>query len=163
MRRAIRHTLAAVLLATAAAAGTPVSGEPNLEGVYAAAGVNPDGSEYRGFVHLLRHGDTFLVSWIFPQTSGEAVVFVPASVGIGIVSNGVLAVSYYTARTAGVVVYRIEEDGKRLAGRWTVVDDGGAVHTETLTRLARAVPQPVEGDPPPPPRRPNLIGKNLSL
>ena len=163
MRRAIRHALVAMLLATAGVASTSASGEPELEGVYAVVGVNPDGSEYRGFVHMVRHSETLLVSWVFPHTSDEGVVFVQASVGIGIVSNGALAVSYYTARTAGVAIYRIEEDGKRLAGRWTVVGDGGAVHTETLTRLAGAVPEPVEADPPAPPRRSTPAKESLSL
>jgi hypothetical protein len=162
MYRAIHHAVLAILLATGAAA-TPASEEAELEGVYAAVGVNPDGSEYRGFVLMVRQDETFLMTWMFPRESGEAVVFVPASAGVGIVSDRVLAVSYYTARTTGVVIYRIEEDGKRLAGRWTVVGDGGAVHTETLTRMAGAALQPVEADPPPPPKRPNPVGSGLSL
>jgi hypothetical protein len=168
MGRTVRFALLAILLATAGvAATTPAPGEFELEGLYAAAGVNPDGSEYRGFVHIARNGESFIVSWMFAQRSGEVVVLKPTSVGIGIVSSGVLAVSYYTARMSGVVIYRIEDDGKRLDGQWTVVGDGGAVHAETLTRLPGSALQPVEGDPPvnqaPKRRPPARSGNALSL
>ena len=163
----IRSALVAILAATAGVAATPVSGDVELEGMYAAAGVNPDGSEYRAFVHIVRHGESFIVSWMFPQRSGESVVLEPASVGIGIVSGGALAVSYYTTRMSGVVIYRIEDEGKRLDGKWTLVGDGGAVHTETLTRLPGGALEPVDADPPldqAPRRRPRAgSGDALSL
>jgi hypothetical protein len=160
----MRSALLAILLATAGAAATPAPGESGLEGMYAAAGVNPDGSEYRAFVHIVRHGESFIVRWMFPQLSGEVVVLQPASVGIGIVNGGVLAVSYYTARSSGVVIYRIQDDGERLDGQWTVVGDSGAVHVETLTRLPRGALQPVEVDPPldqAPRRRPRAGAGNV--
>jgi hypothetical protein len=74
-----------------------------------------------------------------------------------------LAVSYYSARSAGLVIYRIEDAGKRLAGRWTVVGARGVVQTETLTRLPGEALQPVEVDPPPPPRRRPSRGADTSL
>jgi hypothetical protein len=148
MRRTLRSVIVALVLAAAGMAATPAAGEPELEGVYGAVGVNPDGSEYRAFVHIVRHGESFIVSWMFPAVSGEVVVFKPTSVGIGIANGGMLAVSYYTARMAGVIIYRIEEDGKRLAGQWTVVGEGGVIHAETLTRLPGVTPPPVEAEPP---------------
>jgi hypothetical protein len=138
-----------MILAMIGGAGIPAAGEPELDGMYEARGTNPDGSEYQGFVQIARRGESFLVTWIFPQAaSDEVVVFRLTSAGVGIVSSGMLAVSYYSKQVAGVAVYRIEEDGKRLAGRWTVAGADGAVHIETLTRLAGQASQPIEADPP---------------
>jgi hypothetical protein len=147
MGRAMRYALVALMLATIGVAATPAGG-PELEGMYIAQGTNPDGSDYQGFVQIARRGESLLVTWIFPQASGEVVVFRLASTGVGILSSGMLAVSYYSTQAAGVVVYHIEEDGKRLAGRWTVAGDDGAVHIETLTRLPGHASQPAEADPP---------------
>lgn len=163
----LRSALLAVLVATAGVAATPAPGDVDLEGMYDAAGVNPDGSEYRAFVRIVRHGESFIVSWMFPQRSGEGVVLEAASVGIGLVNSGTLAVSYYTTRVSGVVIYRIEDNGKRLDGKWTLVGNGGAVHTETLTRLPGGALEPVDVDPPleqAPRRRPRAVpGNALSL
>jgi hypothetical protein len=167
MRGTLASVFLAVVMATAGAAATFAASGPELEGVYAAAGVNPDGSEYRGLVHIVRHGESFVVSWMFPRVSGEEVVFETVSVGIGIASTGMLAVSYFTARMAGVVLYQIGDGGNRLAGHWTVVGEGGALQTETLTRLPGQAPQPVEADPSPEstPKRqvPAGAGKSFSL
>lgn len=103
---------------------------PDLDGVYSCDGVNPAGRPYRGIVEIVRTDNTFRLRWTFPQDADGAL-------GIGIMSNGVLAVSYYGGATAGVVVYKVE-DGNKLVGEWTVVGSEGGVYHETLKRLDRS-------------------------
>jgi hypothetical protein len=148
MNRALRYVLSSVIAVGWAIVPATVAGDPEPSGLYEANGVNPDGTQYRGFVHIVRRGESFLVSWIFPQDSPEANGFGLTSVGVGILSDGVLAVSYYGARSAGVAVYRIDEDGKHLAGHWTVAGEDGSVHAETLTRLPARPPEPLDAVPP---------------
>jgi hypothetical protein len=71
-----------------------------------------------------------------------------SSVGYGILSGHTLAVSYYGAESAGIIVYEIEEDGARLAGRWIVAGDGETVHAETLTRLSARPSESKKAEPP---------------
>lgn len=129
---------------------------PDLAGVYSCDGVNPAGRPYRGIVEIVKMDNTFHLRWTFPQ-EGDAAL------GIGIISNGVLAVSYYGGTTAGVVVYRIE-DGNKLVGDWTIVGADGAVFHETLKLLERGTMpndrdhrdrerRPTEREQPPAPRR----------
>lgn len=127
--------LASVAVVFLAASAQAAEGESTLDGMYASTGVNPDGSQYKGFVHISHRGDSLVVSWMFPQTANGSMVLVPNSVGVGVVSDGMLAVSYYSSRAAGIVLYRIEEDGHRLAGHWTVAGSDGNVYTETLVKL----------------------------
>jgi hypothetical protein len=163
----MRYAVVAMILATIGVAATPAAGEPELEGMYTARGTNPDGSQYEGFVQIARRGESFLVTWVFPQVSDETVVLRLTSTGVGFVGGAMLAVSYYGRQVAGVVIYRVEEDGKRLAGRWTAAGNDGAVHIETLTRLPGQASQPVEGDPPrdeaPKRRAPAYSPKSRSL
>jgi hypothetical protein len=115
---------------------------PDLAGIYICDGVNAQGGAYRGFVEIVRAKDTFRVKWTFPRSGDSAL-------GIGIVSNGVLAVSYYGSETAGVVVYKIDV-GTTLVGEWTVAGVNGGVFKETLTRLPADahMPEGLEGHPP---------------
>jgi hypothetical protein len=119
---------------------------PDLDGTYLSKGQNPDGTEYQGVVRIARRGDSFVVSWMAPYAADRATLLVPTSVGVGVVNGGMLAVSYYSRQTAGVALYRIEEDGQRLAGSWAVAGDNGDVYVETLTRVpesdAREFPAP---------------------
>jgi hypothetical protein len=110
---------------------------PDLAGVYSCDGVNPAGRPYRGIVEIVRMDNTFHLRWTFPQENDAAL-------GIGIISNGVLAVSYYGGAAAGVVVYKIEEDNK-LVGDWTIVGADGTVFHETLKRLEKGT-MPNDGD-----------------
>jgi len=157
MRNPVRRAVLLVVLIAAAAPFARAAGEPELEGMYAASGVNPDGNEYRGVVQIARHGDSLVLTWMFrdaaPDTTAE-VLLVPNAVGIGIANGGMLAVSYYGPRVAGIVLYRIEEDGHRLAGQWTVAGDDGALHSETLTKLPPEAVQPLEDPHPPRPAKP---------
>ena len=67
MTRAVRHVLLAMILATISVAVTPAAGEPEVAGVYIASGLNPDGSQYRGVVHIARLGQSVVVRWIFSR------------------------------------------------------------------------------------------------
>lgn len=151
MTRTVRQivTMAAVL---AGLAGAPVqaAGEVDLDGTYLSEGVNPDGSKYRGVVTISRNGDSFTVSWLTPRAEKDRVLLQRASVGVGILSRDMLSVSYYAPKASGIVVYQIEEQGQRLAGRWAVAGESGAVHSEILTRLPDSAEIPaIEPEAPP--------------
>jgi hypothetical protein len=126
--------------------------EPELDGMYLAEGVNPDGSAYRGLVQIARHGDVHFVTWIMGDGSAETLEIELSSVGLALRDNGMLAVSYYTPDSAGLALYRIEDEGRRLVGRWTIVGGDSTAHAETLTRL-RDVPRPAGEE-----RAPDLPG-----
>lgn len=134
MTRILRRALLVMALVGVAPGPMRAAGEPELIGVYVSQGVNPDGTEYQGFVRIVRHGENFLVSWIFPRLSHELFLLEQSAVGVGILDGGMLAVAYLSPERAGVVIYRVEEGGHRLAGHWAVVGDGAA-HAETLTKL----------------------------
>lgn len=140
------------LLLTAAVVVCPTSSalaagaDTELAGMYALNGTNPDGTQYRGFVHIAHRGESLMVSWMFPKNSEGKMVLVASSVGVGIVSDGMLAVSYYGSGAAGIVLYRIEEEGHRLAGQWTVAGQNGNVYSETLVKLPWEVMEPGTGD-----------------
>lgn len=150
---------ALVLVLVASFPQPAAAGEQLLDGVYSLTGLNPDGSAYRGVVKIVSRGESVLVSWFFPRVSGETIVVTIASVGVGIVRGEMLAVSYYGQDAAGVVLYHIEEGGQRLKGEWvSAVDDSGAVHSETLTKVpaspASVSPPSSESDKQPRPNHP---------
>ena len=99
--------------------------QSDLAGVYQCNGTNPDGSAYHGVVEIVKNYDTFRVRW----TLGNQTPVV----GIGILSEGVLAVSYF-GRAPVVVVYQI--DGSRLIGEWAMGGGGGGIASETLRKVA---------------------------
>ena len=140
MRRALLHTIPVVIL-VAAFATLAQAAQPQLEGTYLAVGANSDGSRYEAVVQIAKHGQSFVVVTIVPDLSGEEEGVPPrlASIGIGILNGDVLAVSDYGPDKARVVSYRIEDGGRRLAGRWTALDGDGTVHEETLTKLSRTL------------------------
>ena len=134
--------LVLLLIGVAGAATTPAlraEESADLTGVYVCDGVNPEGHPYRGIVEIIKTEETFHLRWTFPQNNDAAL-------GIGIVSNGVLAVSYYGGAATGVVVYKIDT-GKRMVGEWTVTGAGGGVYKETLTRLPSSPGMPPPGMP----------------
>jgi len=63
------------------------------------------------------------------RIEGETLVLVPRSAGIGVASDEVLAVSYYAQDVSGVILYRIEDSGQRLVGRWLVAGADGTLLT----------------------------------
>ena len=150
--RARMVALLIICLAMAMPALAQTPPDTDISGVYRCDGVNPQGRTYRGMVEIVKIHDAFQLRWTFPQDESPAL-------GIGIVSNGVLAVSYYGGDIAGVVVYKISE-GKPMVGEWTVVGSEGGVFKETLTRLPGhgnsegGTPRPGERAP----RRPATLG-----
>ena len=153
-----RTLLLVLLLSTLAglSIGPARAEAPDLAGIYICDGVNAQGA-YRGFVEIVRAKDTFRVKWTFPRSGDSAL-------GIGIVSNGVLAVSYYGGQTAGVVVYKLD-GGTTLVGEWTVAGVNGGVFKETLTRMPADGhrPEGLEGHPPDRERKPPIRGDDSKL
>jgi hypothetical protein len=141
MVKSVLFGFAILALFTSVTAAAEPAPEKNLTGVYACEGKNPDGSPYQGIVEILQVRDTYLVRW---TVGGEKRV-----VGVGIVSGGVLAVSYFGGSPA-LVVYSVTTDG-RLDGKWTIGGAEGSVFSEMLTKIEEAEP--------PKPARP---GKRLS-
>lgn len=130
----VRTALLGVMLLLSgviASTATPDAPPTDLAGMYACNGVNPDGQPYEALVEITRIDDTYRVVWALSDDS--------AVMGVGIVSNGVFAVSYF-AGAPTVVVYKIE--GNQLVGEWAMGGAEGVVYTETLTKLtATSVPQ----------------------
>ena len=112
--------------------------ESDLTGVYSCEGVNPDGSPYKGMVEILKVKETYLVRWTMPNDNQV--------VGIGILSNGILAVSYYGGSPA-IVTFSQTSEG-RLDGKWTMGGAEGAVFTETLKKMAPGERKPIKRNTP---------------
>ena len=101
----------------------------DLTGVYLCDGMNPDGRPYRGLVEIAEIEDTYLVRWVL-QDDIEVM-------GVGIVQNGLLAVSYFGG-TPAVVVYLLDASRpERLVGEWTMGGTEGRLYKETLTRMPK--------------------------
>jgi hypothetical protein len=98
----------------------------DVAGVYRCEGTNPDGSQYRGVVEIEKDADTYRVRWTMSQRA--------TALGIGIMRDDVLAVSYFTGESLGVVAYHREKGGQ-LIGEWAVLGAGGRLRPETLTRM----------------------------
>jgi hypothetical protein len=123
MARTVRFAL--VLIAVLGSLGNAAENRADLSGMYLCEGINPDGTPYRGLVEITATASTYQVRW----TMSEQL-----TLGVGIFSGGVLAVSY-VGETPGVVVYRRE--GNRLVGEWTVGASNGQLYSETLTKLPK--------------------------
>ena len=152
-----RRQFALGMIACVALCVVPVSaaGQPAFEGVYIARGVESDGREYRRAVNIERDGDQFAVTWVASRVVGEAIILEPIWVGVGIAIGDTLSVSFVAGDTFGIMVYEAGTDKQQFSGRWAV-DDDGAVHSETLTRLANVRPAPTTVDPPDEQRHPSL-------
>lgn len=107
-----------------------------LVGVYLCQGVNPDGTAYEGIAEITKLDNTFRVLWTLGNQSQV--------LGVGILSNGVFAVSYWGGAPA-IVVYKI--DGNRLVGEWTIGGKEGQMYSETLTKLDELVLPSVPQEP----------------
>jgi hypothetical protein len=151
MRRAMRVSI--VLGAVLGFAATDVrAAEPDVTGVYLSNRLNADGSQHQGVVHVVRDHDTFAVSWMDLRANNGQVVIVLTAAGIGMVEGRVFAVSQYSQQGFGLMVYKIEDDG-RLIGHWAAAEGDGAAYSETLTRLPehaleRVVPSREQDDQP---------------
>ena len=148
MTPALRIALFVAVPVAVAAAGRPVATEVQLDGMYLSTGINPDGGEFDGFVHIERHADSFRVTWLMEQTEGDTILLVPTGVGTGIVHGGMLAVSFHDSGMDGIGLFHIEDEGGWLAGRWTLVGGDGGTYPEVLARLPADVPPPMRGDQP---------------
>ena len=128
--------LVAALGGTAAASDKPDRQEPSAKsdpsGVYLCEGTNPDGNRYRGIVQIAAVRNTYLVRWTLADDIEVT--------GVGILQNGLLAVSYFGG-TPAVVVYKI--DAEKLVGEWTMGGTEGKTYAETLTRVPEgSLPKP---------------------
>lgn len=120
----------AVLLLSLAAPARSIASEIDIGGVYNCEGKNPDGTSYRSVVEIVKNDQTYRVTWAMGERN--------TSIGIGIVRDGLLAVSYYANGNLGVIVYRIKR-GPQLMGEWTVFGTDDEVFPETLTKIGLSV------------------------
>jgi hypothetical protein len=104
----------------------PAALAQNLNGVYQVEGLD-DG--YRGTLTMRLVGGTYLLEWRL--TSGESYR------GIALHTGNVLSSNWVAGRTNGVVVYRVEDDGRILNGRYASMNHVGVVKRERLTFLRR--------------------------
>ena len=102
-------------------------------------GHQSDGHRYRGIVQIAAVRNTYLVRW----TLADDVEVM----GVGILQDGHLSVSYFGGTPA--VVVKIGTD--KLVGEWTMGGTEGRVYAETLTRVPEGSlpkPQPQQQRPP---------------
>ena len=105
MRRTIQLALlTSVLVGLAATAVRVEAAEPELDGLYLAQGVSPDGSPYHGLVGIARSDNIFFVTWFVVDDSSETIEPALESVGLALRNNGMLAVSYYSPDTASLAL-----------------------------------------------------------
>jgi hypothetical protein len=104
----------------------PAALAQNLNGVYQVEGLD-DG--YRGTLTMRLVGGTYLLEWRL--TSGESYR------GVALHTGNVLSSNWVAGRTNGVVVYRVEDDGRILNGRYASMNHVGVVKRERLTFLRR--------------------------
>jgi hypothetical protein len=102
----------------------PAALAQDLSGVYKVEGL--DGG-YRGTLTMRAAGGTYLLEWRL--TSGESYR------GIALHTGNVLASNWVAGGTSGVVVYRIEGDGRTLTGRYASMNNVGLVKRELITFL----------------------------
>lgn len=136
MKRLLALCLVAVVLVAARAT---LAEQGDFAGLYRCEGVGVNGEGYQGVVEIAKNGDTYRVTWMIPPHR--------VYVGIGVVQGDVLAVSF-AGGTLGVVLYRMEKDG-RVIGNWATADAEGYVFTETLTKTDYPVGPAPQSDPVP--------------
>jgi hypothetical protein len=132
-----------VVVAGLSVPAAPLAETSDLAGVYLCEGVNPEGKPYKGIVEIVQADGFYHVRWTFPPADERQI-------GFGMLTHGVLAVSYYGGSTAGLVIYAIEA-GKPLVGEWVTPGVEG-VHAETLTKLPGDHAPVLREEPKPAPR-----------
>jgi hypothetical protein len=102
--------------------------ETLIDGEYAVAGQNFDGSRYQGLVRIATgpHA-TCHIAWQIRDSGGAA--------GFCMRDGDSLAATYPANGNIGLVIYRIRPDGT-MVGRWSLVD-GPGVGTEVLVPKGR--------------------------
>lgn len=109
-----------IMSAVLIVAAMPLSGlAADIVGNYSCKGTNPDGSPYSGTVVIEENGAGYVLRW----TIGGSLMYS----GAGLLNDDLLSASW----GSGVVVYKVESDGK-LVGEWLNAS-GGELGTETLT------------------------------
>ena len=109
----------------------------SVTGVYACEGVSPDG-RYRAMLELVQHGDEVHARSTFPE--GLQVI------GIGLVRNGVMAISYSGPVAVGLVVYEVE-NGAISVGDWITQGSQG-VYREWVLKVPYALRERQRDEPP---------------
>ena len=104
-----------------------VAQKPDLAGTYRCEGLSPTGKPYRTVVEISKDDQTYVVTWY--SREGPAI-------GIGILRNDTLSVSYFTGQNVGIVVYRVEK-GPTLTGQWSILGADGQLYPEVLTRMGQ--------------------------
>ena len=123
-RTALLGVIVIALGAITSIAAPDTQTQADIAGIYKCEGMNPDGTPYQGLVEIAKVQDTFRIRWTLGD--GSSII------GVGILTGGVFAVSYFGGAPA-IVVYKI--DGRRLVGEWTMGGAEGAVYSETLTKM----------------------------
>ena len=100
--------------------------EIDISGTYRCVGTNPDGTQYRGVVEIVKNEGTYRVTWMVGNHM--------TSIGIGLVRNGNFTVSYVAGGNLGIIVYRIQK-GPQLVGEWTMLGADPDLFPETLTKI----------------------------
>ncbi len=100
--------------------------EVDISGTYRCVGTNPDGTQYRGVVEIVKNEGTYRVTWMVGRHM--------TSIGIGLVRDGNFTVSYVADGNLGIIVYRIQK-GPQLVGEWTMLGADPDLFPETLTKL----------------------------
>jgi hypothetical protein len=100
----------------------------DLTGTYRCEGTSPSGNAYRTVVEIAKDDQTYVVKW---YSRGAPAI------GIGILRNDTLSVSYFTGKDVGIVVYKIEK-GPKLSGQWSILGADGQLYPEVLTRVGIA-------------------------
>lgn len=134
MTRLRRYALPLMVVAVMTAMPSPLLAEREFEGVYIASGKDSAGHEYQRAVEIERDGDRYIVTWVAARLVGEALVLEPIWIGVGIVSDDILSVSFVADFAMGIMVYRFGPGGQ-LNGRWTLEGDDEVICSETLTPL----------------------------
>ncbi len=103
--------------------------EQAVEGIWSIAG-----ETYDGAVVIRRMGPTYFLHYATGRHDGKGV-HASASVGVGMLTGDVLAVSWVQGegKLVGLTVYKLK--GREMVGRWTPLP-GGGFGTETLRFLA---------------------------
>lgn len=96
-----------------------------VAGVYFCEGVNPDGQPYTALLEVVPSGEHVWVRWTFRDD--------PPLLGIGVLRDGVLAITYSNRRAIGLVLYHIHNDSI-TRGEW-ITPGGHGVWRESLTKV----------------------------
>jgi hypothetical protein len=111
--------------------------KPDLAGTYRCEGMSPNGHPYRTVVDISKDDQTYVVTWY--SREGPAI-------GIGIVRDDTLSVSYFTGKDVGIVVYRIQK-GPTLTGQWSILGADGQLYPEVLTKFGQNAEHRDEAEP----------------